>query len=130
MEQTLFVGIFAFLTTLFAVPKIIYVCEKKKLFDNPDAIRKLHSKPVSSLGGLGIFLGFITSVLLIGNLLKHYEFQYYIACFIFIFFIEITSDIRIVSSFLIYHSIDINKHSSTWENFHQINELKHVLFLK
>lgn len=99
MEQILFAGALAFLTTLFALPKIIYVSEKKNLFDNPDAVRKLHDKPISSLGGLGIFLGFIISILLTGNFSQVYEFQYYIASFIIIFFIGIKDDIVELSAF-------------------------------
>lgn len=98
MEQIIFVSILAFLTTLFAIPKIIYVSEKKNLFDTPDDIRKLHTKPISSLGGLGIFLGFIISILLIGRFFQVYEFQYYVACFIIIFFIGIKDDIVDISA--------------------------------
>lgn len=98
MEQILFAGILAFLTTLFTIPKIIYVSEKKNLFDSPDDIRKLHNKPISSLGGLGIFLGFIISILLTGHFFQVYEFQYYIASFILIFFVGIKDDIVEISA--------------------------------
>lgn len=92
MEQILFAVILAFITTLFAIPKIIYVSEKKKLFDNPDNVRKLHKKPVCSLGGLGIFIGFTLSVLFSENFFNVHEFQYYIAAFIIIFFVGIKDD--------------------------------------
>ncbi|WP_018611026.1 MraY family glycosyltransferase [Segetibacter koreensis] len=98
MEQILFVSILAFLTTLFAIPRIIYVSEKKNLFDNPDSVRKLHKQPISSLGGLGIFLGFIISILLMGNFFQLYEFQYYVACFILIFFVGIKDDLVEISA--------------------------------
>lgn len=99
MEQMLFAGILAFLITLFAIPKIIYVSEKKNLFDTPDDVRKLHKKPITSLGGLGIFLGFITSVLLTANVFHVHEFQYYIASFILICFVGIKDDIVEISAF-------------------------------
>jgi len=99
MEQILFAGILAFSITLFAIPKIIYVSKKKNLYDNPDAVRKLHKKPISSLGGIGIFLGFIVSILLTGDLFQVRELQYYIACFILIFFIGIKDDIVEISAF-------------------------------
>lgn len=92
-------GILAFLITLFSIPKIISVSEKKNLFDNPDAVRKLHTKPISSLGGAGLFLGFIISVLLTGNLFGSTGFSYYIASFILIFFIGIKDDIVEISAF-------------------------------
>lgn len=99
MDQILFAGLMAFLITLFAIPKIIYVSEKKNLFDNPDSVRKFHKKPVSSLGGSGIFLGFIISILLAGNLFGLAELQYYIASFVLIFFIGIKDDIVQISAF-------------------------------
>lgn len=99
MQQMLFAQILAFLITLFAIPKIISVSEKKNLFDNPDAVRKLHTRPISSLGGVGIFLGFIVSVLLSGNLFAAPEFSYYMASFILIFFIGIKDDMVEISAF-------------------------------
>ena len=99
MDQMLFAGILAFLITLFAIPKIIRVSEVKNLFDHPDVVRKHHSKPVSSLGGVGIFLGFIISTLLTADFFKVPELQYYIACFIIIFFIGIKDDIVEISAF-------------------------------
>lgn len=95
----LFSGMLAFIITLFAIPKIIAVSEKKNLFDNPDAVRKLHNKPISSLGGIGIFLGFIISILLTGNFFLVPELQYCIASFILIFFIGIKDDIVEISAF-------------------------------
>src|SRR5437868_2717151 len=98
MEQILLAITLAFLTTLFAIPKIIMVSEKKSLFDNPDAVRKLHKKPISSLGGLGIFLGFILSILLTFNFFRVHEFQFYTACFVIIFFVGIKDDIMELSA--------------------------------
>ena len=63
MEQILLGEILAFITTLFTIPKIIYVSEKKKLFNNPDYIKNLYKKPVTFLAGLGVFFGFVLSVL-------------------------------------------------------------------
>jgi UDP-GlcNAc:undecaprenyl-phosphate GlcNAc-1-phosphate transferase len=99
MDQMLFSTLVAFLITLFAIPKIIGVSEKKNLFDNPDAVRKLHDKPISSLGGIGIFLGFIVSILLTGDLFQVQELQYCIASLIVIFFIGIKDDIVSISAF-------------------------------
>ena len=53
----------SFAITLLAIPVIIFVAEKKMLYDIPDA-RKVHAVPIPSLGGLGIFAGFIVACLL------------------------------------------------------------------
>jgi UDP-GlcNAc:undecaprenyl-phosphate GlcNAc-1-phosphate transferase len=87
----------AFILTYLAIPAIIRVADEKKLFDLPDA-RKLHTKPIASLGGVGIFIGlFITSLLTISHQATP-EFQYYIASAIVIFFLGLKDDILILSA--------------------------------
>ena len=56
-------GALAFLITFFAIPIIIQVAKDKKLFDEPDE-RKVHKKVIPTLGGLGIFAGFIIATLM------------------------------------------------------------------
>ena len=53
----------AFAITFLAIPAIMRVASEKKLYDLPDA-RKLHNKPIASLGGVGIFIGFFLAILL------------------------------------------------------------------
>ena len=92
-------GILAFFATFYAIPVIIKVAEEKKLYDEPDDVRKLHIKPIPSLGGLGIFIGFTLCVLLTVNFALVPEFQYYMASFLIIFFVGIKDDILILSAF-------------------------------
>ena len=58
MENILLGAVIAFVITFYAIPVIIQVSNMKKLFDLPGD-RKIHATPVPSLGGLGIFAGFI-----------------------------------------------------------------------
>jgi UDP-N-acetylmuramyl pentapeptide phosphotransferase/UDP-N-acetylglucosamine-1-phosphate transferase len=44
--------------SLFSIPNIIYIAKKKRLFDMPDNHRKLHTRIVPNLGGVGIFFAF------------------------------------------------------------------------
>lgn len=44
--------------SLFSIPNIIYIARKKRLFDIPDNHRKLHTRVVPNLGGVGIFFAF------------------------------------------------------------------------
>src|SRR5688572_33093381 len=53
----------SFTITFLAIPVIITVAERKKLFDIPDE-RKIHQTPIPSLGGLGIYAGFILASLI------------------------------------------------------------------
>lgn len=98
MQQILIGGIFAFIVTLLVIPVIILVAKKKKLYDEPDDKRKLHKQPIPSLGGLGMFIGFILSILLTVNFSKEApEFQFYVAALLLIFFLGIKDDIMIIS---------------------------------
>lgn len=52
--------------SLFSIPNIIYIAKRKRLLDIPDNQRKLHTRIVPNLGGVGIFFAFfITASLLI-----------------------------------------------------------------
>lgn len=52
--------------SLFSIPNIIYIAKRKRLLDMPDNQRKLHTRIVPNLGGIGIFFAFfITASLLI-----------------------------------------------------------------
>jgi UDP-GlcNAc:undecaprenyl-phosphate/decaprenyl-phosphate GlcNAc-1-phosphate transferase len=97
MEKILIGGIFSFIVTFYAIPVIISVAEMKKLYDVPDE-RKIHSNPIPSLGGLGMFAGFIISILLTTVFSNNaQEFQYYVAAALIIFFLGIKDDIMVLS---------------------------------
>lgn len=99
MEQILIGGILAFAITYYSIPVIIKVANEKKLYDVPDDKRKIHTTPIPSLGGLGIFIGFTISLLLTLNFwIDAAEFQYYLAAFLVIFFVGIKDDILILSA--------------------------------
>jgi UDP-N-acetylmuramyl pentapeptide phosphotransferase/UDP-N-acetylglucosamine-1-phosphate transferase len=63
MLNVLLTSSLAFAITLLSIPAIIIIAAQKKLYDIPDA-RKLHTKPIASLGGVGIFVGFFLASLL------------------------------------------------------------------
>ncbi len=48
--------------SLYSVKKIIFITRKRKIFDIPDNVRKFHGAQIPSLGGIGIFIGFIATV--------------------------------------------------------------------
>lgn len=98
MERIIVAGLLAFLITYTVIPAIITVAQVKKLYDEPDDTRKLHKMPIPSLGGLGMFIGFIFSLLLtISFSSEAPEFQYYFAAFLLIFFLGMKDDIIIIS---------------------------------
>lgn len=85
----------AFIVTFYAIPVIIRVADIKKLYDEPDE-RKIHTSPIPSLGGLGIYAGFLLA-LLIAAPEQSSELQYYIAASLVIFFLGLKDDILVLS---------------------------------
>ena len=57
----LYVGavVVSFLISLYAVRKIIFIARHRKIYDIPDDIRKFHGVKIPSLGGVGIFTGYV-----------------------------------------------------------------------
>ena len=47
------------LLATFLMPRIIYIATKNKFIDEPDNERKVHTRIITNLGGIGIYLGFI-----------------------------------------------------------------------
>lgn len=87
----------SFLLTFFAIPAIIKIANEKKLYDIPDN-RKIHKKPIASLGGVGIFIGFFLSTLFFISNKTNPEFQYFYAAATIIFFLGLKDDILILSA--------------------------------
>ena len=85
----------AFIITFYAIPVIIRVADIKKLYDEPDE-RKIHKSPIPSLGGLGIYAGFLLAILL-ATPEQTSELQFYIAASFVIFFLGLKDDILVLS---------------------------------
>lgn len=97
MDNILLSGGLAFLIAFFSIPVIIEVATFKKLFDEPDE-RKVHKKVIPTLGGLGIFAGFILATLIGTPPSAAGVLQYIIAACMVIFFLGIKDDILILSA--------------------------------
>jgi UDP-GlcNAc:undecaprenyl-phosphate/decaprenyl-phosphate GlcNAc-1-phosphate transferase len=121
----------SFTITFLSIPVIIFVAESKKLYDLPDA-RKIHDMPIPSLGGLGIFAGFIMSCLVMISFAQAAEFQYFFAAAFVIFFLGLKDDIldispikkfigQVLAAFLIIYKGNIQIQSM--HGFLGVNEL-------
>jgi len=95
MDQAFLGSIIAFIITFSAIPIIMRIAELKKLYDIPDD-RKIHTYPISSLGGIGIFAGFILGLLIVPSQATT-EIQYMLAAFLVIFFLGIKDDIVVLT---------------------------------
>ncbi len=87
----------SFVITFLAIPAIIKIAEQKKLYDLPDG-RKLHTRPIASLGGVGIFGGFFIASILAIPAAVNPEFQYFFAAATVIFFLGIKDDMLVLSA--------------------------------
>jgi len=96
MDKILLGTAIAFIITFAAIPIIIQVANSKQLFDHPDE-RKIHSLPIPSLGGLGIFAGFILACLFTISFYNAPGFQYFFAASLVIFFLGLKDDILVIS---------------------------------
>src|SRR5258705_13867397 len=96
MDNILLSAALAFLITFFAIPVIIQVAKDKKLFDEPDE-RKVHTTVIPTLGGLGIFAGFIVATLM-GSPSGAVNLQYFTAAALVIFFLGLKDDILVLSA--------------------------------
>lgn len=97
MLDVLLTASVAFIITFLSIPVIMQVAEQKKLYDVPDE-RKVHTRLVASLGGVGIFSGFLLAALLSIQGYLNPEFQYFFAAAVVIFFLGLKDDIIILSA--------------------------------
>jgi UDP-GlcNAc:undecaprenyl-phosphate/decaprenyl-phosphate GlcNAc-1-phosphate transferase len=97
MDNILLSASLAFLITFFAIPIVIQVAKDKKLFDEPDE-RKVHKTVIPTLGGLGIFAGFIIATLMGVPSGITSELQYFAAAATVIFFLGLKDDILVLSA--------------------------------
>lgn len=88
----------AFGLSYVAIPSIINVSRKKRLFDEPND-RTSHHEGVPTLGGLAIFGGMLFSIILWTPFKYFGDLQYILCAFIILFLIGAKDDIDPVSPF-------------------------------
>ncbi|MGC4231703.1 MAG: MraY family glycosyltransferase [Niabella sp.] len=98
MLQLFVTAIISFIVAFLAIPVIIHIADKKKLYDIPDE-RKLHKHTIASLGGIGVFIAIVFSCLVSADFQSSPEFQYFFASMFIIFFIGLKDDIIALSAF-------------------------------
>ena len=97
MDNILLSAALAFIITFFSIPVIIQIAKEKKLFDEPDE-RKVHKTVIPTLGGLGIFAGFIVSFLMGTPPSMAMQLQFFVAACVVIFFLGLKDDILVISA--------------------------------
>ncbi len=84
--------------SLFTIPQIIYIANRKRLFDLPDNFRKVHERrTISNLGGIGIFFAYLISTSLFIHFFKNWEiyskWNYIVAASAIFFLVGMTDDL-------------------------------------
>ncbi len=99
MQYIILSAILAFIITFFAIPIIIGIAKSKMLFDEPDE-RKVHKAVIPTIGGVGIFAGFIVAMLMCVPELgaDANKLKYFAAATIVIFFLGLKDDLVILSA--------------------------------
>lgn len=83
----------AFTVTFIAVPAIIRISERRNIFDLPDE-RKVHTKLISRLGGIGIFAGFLASSVIWFFHNDIYQMSLLLVAFFILFIVGIADDLK------------------------------------
>jgi UDP-N-acetylmuramyl pentapeptide phosphotransferase/UDP-N-acetylglucosamine-1-phosphate transferase len=96
MDKIIISSGLSFIITFFAIPIIIQIAKEKKLFDEPNQ-RKIHKIVIPTLGGLGIYAGFVIAMLIFVPFYTSSCFQYYVASSLVIFFLGLKDDILVLS---------------------------------
>ncbi|MDI9319466.1 MAG: MraY family glycosyltransferase [Phycisphaerales bacterium] len=76
-----------------AIPRIIYISKKKKIFDLPDNERKIHTEVVPNLGGIAIFLGFSVIASIFINPAEFPKWNYIVAAILILFVTGVKDDL-------------------------------------
>ncbi len=82
----------SFIITYGVIPVIISIAHSKGLVDKPNS-RTSHTASIPTLGGLGIFIGFILSLALFTNFKVFPSLQYFMFAMIISFFLGMKDDV-------------------------------------
>lgn len=83
----------AFIVTSITMPSIIKIAVKRLLFDEHTEARKIHTKDISNLGGIGIFTGFFFCILLFQIVCDNRELGSLAAAAVLLFFVALKDDL-------------------------------------
>ncbi len=94
----IFVVIFSFLITSFAIPSILHVAKFRHLYDDLGHFRKEHDHGIPRLGGVAIFVGFTVTSLLFCMTNKSLPTNYLLTACIMLFSMGLKDDLSGVNS--------------------------------
>ena len=87
------IPIIAAITCGMSIPKIIILAKRKKLYDLPDNLRKIHKEVVPNIGGVGIFFSYIIIASIFIRFNTLIGWNYIVAATMILFVVGIKDDI-------------------------------------
>ncbi len=107
------------LISVYSVKKILFITTRRKIYDIPDKIRKIHGDGIPSLGGIGIFTGYLVAA---AFFMYQKNWNFAIASSMILFFTGIYDDLanmrptkkllaQLIASFIAVHFADIRIYS-------------------
>lgn len=97
MIQYFLIFLLSFLVSYFTMPILIKFANQATIFANPNE-RSCHTQKIPNLGGIGIFLGMMFSIMLITPNNEFANLQYLLVTQMIIFFLGLKDDIFILSA--------------------------------
>lgn len=90
-----FLGIIglSFFITAMAIPSVMHISDRYKLYDQKDFYRKDHAGEISRLGGIAIFCGFMITLLMFATLLNTTTPNFLIIACLILFGVGLKDDI-------------------------------------
>jgi len=85
--------IFSFFISYLIIPSIIHVAKTRNLYDEPGHLLKIHTQPTPRLGGIGIFVSFTVTLLLLGFNNPSLELNYLLTACIILFVLGLKDDL-------------------------------------
>jgi len=83
----------AYVISYISMPAVIRIAELKKFIDSPDGGRKMHERFVPTMGGVGIFVAFMISYSIWGQVVSLGSFPFFIAALLILFLMGVRDDI-------------------------------------
>lgn len=82
----------SFIITYFSIPSVINLAFAKNLFDTPNE-RKVHTRQIPSLGGIGIFIGVLISFTIFSSVEIFQTYKYILTAYLLLFFMGLKDDL-------------------------------------
>ncbi len=108
----------SFAVSVYTVRKVLFITTKRKIYDIPDDTRKIHGPGIPSLGGIGIFTGYILGAAWFMYYVDNMDWFFVIASSVILFFTGVYDDLmnmrpskkllaQLIASFIAVYFADV-----------------------